>query len=633
MTIWDGLLVNLAIMVIVAVVWTQTYGAIQRIKPWQRTMAFAAMFAFGVIAVMTRPFQLQPGVLIDLRTTLVVLGGLFGGAAVALSTAAVAIAYRVLIGGAGAAQGIMSLVAAFLIGAIGGLAIKGRAVTSRHVVTIAGVSAVGLPVMWILTGAPPTATTVLSVWLPIVAITLTATIAIGLLMSTEVSRLAAARLNELFVATINELPNPLNVKDTSGRFVIANPATAAMMGADDVGSLLGRSDFDFYPKDVAASFRVDDERVLREGISFTKRQRADFADGSFKWLKTTKAPFHDATGALVGLITQNIDVTERQAADEEHEEVRHQLAEVLGNMNDGLVVFNRDDRIILCNAQYQAMFPQTADVRVPGTSFPEILRAAVARGEETPPPGMDFDAWFDKTCAEFRLEGTREVRLNDGRTIEARVKSARDGTVLSLMNDVSATKAIQSQLLALNEKLEALARADGLTGLLNRRAFDDALAREFLRSVRTETPLSVALVDVDHFKAYNDTYGHPQGDECLRAVGQCLRETLKRPGDVAARYGGEEFVAVLPDTDASGAAALAETFRASVRDLKIPHSGSPKGIVTVTVGVASRIPDANDIPGDVVRRADKALYLGKTGGRDQVCSAPVMNRPMRLVAS
>src|SRR5262249_26857078 len=159
---------------------------------------------------------------------------------------------------------------------------------------------------------------------------------------------------------------------------------------------------------------------------------------------------------------------------------------------------------------------------------------------------------------------------------------------------------------------------DGLTGLLNRRAFDEALTREFTRSARSNGPTSVFIVDVDHFKAYNDTYGHPQGDECLKAIGECLKKSLKRPADIAARYGGEEFVALLPDTDGDGALVLAEAFRQAARSLNIPHTGNgSKGRITVSVGVATMQKSVLESPGTLVRRADRALYEAKAGGRDR----------------
>jgi diguanylate cyclase (GGDEF)-like protein len=174
----------------------------------------------------------------------------------------------------------------------------------------------------------------------------------------------------------------------------------------------------------------------------------------------------------------------------------------------------------------------------------------------------------------------------------------------------------------LNHRLEELARMDGLTGLTNRRAFDEALEREFGRSRRAAAPLSLLLVDVDHFKAFNDTYGHPAGDECLKTIATVLRDTLNRPADLIARYGGEEFAAILPDTDAGGAVAVAEAIRRGVRDLALPLASVDAGLVTASVGVSTW--PGGDAPGSVdelVAEADEALYAAKAAGRDRVVAS------------
>ena len=160
---------------------------------------------------------------------------------------------------------------------------------------------------------------------------------------------------------------------------------------------------------------------------------------------------------------------------------------------------------------------------------------------------------------------------------------------------------------------------DGLTGLANRRGFDQTLEREFARSVRENTSLSLLLVDVDNFKLYNDAYGHPGGDRCLQRIAAEFQNVMRRPADMTARYGGEEFAGILPNTSGEGAIEVAENLRLAIRDLNIPHSGRDDGIVTVSVGVCSVSGGQNcHTPGELLRRADKALYSAKAGGRDRV---------------
>lgn len=169
-----------------------------------------------------------------------------------------------------------------------------------------------------------------------------------------------------------------------------------------------------------------------------------------------------------------------------------------------------------------------------------------------------------------------------------------------------------------NQALERLACMDGLTGLSNRRHMDSIAAQEWRRAQRDGRPLSFVLLDVDHFKRFNDRYGHPDGDQCLRRVGERLRAVARRPGDLTARYGGEEFALVLPSTSLAGATMLANEVRLAVRALAIPHADSAHGIVTVSVGVATIVPSADQEVGTVIAAADAALYRAKAAGRDRV---------------
>jgi diguanylate cyclase (GGDEF)-like protein len=172
-----------------------------------------------------------------------------------------------------------------------------------------------------------------------------------------------------------------------------------------------------------------------------------------------------------------------------------------------------------------------------------------------------------------------------------------------------------------NEQLGMLALHDGLTGLANRRRFDVALKVEFARAMRSAQPLSLILIDIDYFKKYNDTYGHQNGDVCLRAVSDALAKVSKRPGDLVARYGGEEIAVLLPSTDDGGAVVVAEEMRLVVRNLGLPHSASEKAVVTISAGVASMVPDKNGTTAEhLVRAADRALYVAKEKGRDRVCT-------------
>lgn len=167
--------------------------------------------------------------------------------------------------------------------------------------------------------------------------------------------------------------------------------------------------------------------------------------------------------------------------------------------------------------------------------------------------------------------------------------------------------------------LEDLSLVDGLTGIGNRRRFDEFLIREWRRSRRARTPLALVMLDVDYFKAFNDNYGHAAGDECLREVAATIAMVVRRPGDLCARYGGEEFAAILPHTDLAGARTLGERIRAAVTGLEIPHARSAIApVVTVSIGVAAGDIAGNEEPEALLRAADRRLYEAKIAGRNRV---------------
>ncbi|NUU38904.1 sensor domain-containing diguanylate cyclase [Pseudomonas sp. C2B4] len=174
----------------------------------------------------------------------------------------------------------------------------------------------------------------------------------------------------------------------------------------------------------------------------------------------------------------------------------------------------------------------------------------------------------------------------------------------------------QEKLLELNRNLELLALEDALTGLANRRQFDLFIQAETGRARRNLSGLALLMIDVDHFKAFNDHYGHLAGDQCLRDIAAIITDHIKRPGDLAARFGGEEFAVVLPGTDYVGAFLVAEKIRHAVQAAGLQHSESPEGAVTVSVGVCGYDPASQTDTEDLIGAADKALYVAKASGRN-----------------
>lgn len=301
------------------------------------------------------------------------------------------------------------------------------------------------------------------------------------------------------------------------------------------------------------------------------------------------------------------------------------LPRTLDLVNCGLVVLDGVHGIVLWN-RWMAARSGYAAKRVQGRSlfevFPELRGARVETAVLAAlGAGVAANLPQGQAPAPFPL---REAGSFDGARIEQAVSVTpftEDGERYCLIEvrDVSGTVDRERQLREDAETLRARSYADGLTGIANRRYFDVALDRELRRAGRTGSPLSLLLMDIDSFKAYNDHFGHQQGDACLTAVAQALAAMLKRPADVAARYGGEEFAAILPDTTLEQACAHANAIRAQVAALALEQApAAVRPVVTLSIGVASfdkaRLSDAAAL----IAAADRALYAAKRSGRDRV---------------
>ncbi|SLM31352.1 GGDEF:Response regulator receiver [Desulfamplus magnetovallimortis] len=191
---------------------------------------------------------------------------------------------------------------------------------------------------------------------------------------------------------------------------------------------------------------------------------------------------------------------------------------------------------------------------------------------------------------------------------------------LSQLNDTLADK--NEKLHEFNVILKNMASYDGLTGIPNRRRFDEFLDQEWQRSIRNRTPISLIMMDIDFFKFYNDNYGHAAGDECLKQVAQALFQSIERKVDMVARYGGEEFACVLPETDATGAKLVGQRLRSAVVSLHLPHEHSEaETMVTISLGAATMTPEHGNDPEMLIKKADEKLYQAKKEGRNRLVCA------------
>ncbi|MCV3768720.1 diguanylate cyclase [Rhizobium sp. TRM95796] len=614
----NHVLANCAIILFVILAWTHApFSA--RASGFSHQIKTGIVFGLGALAVMLRPLEIEPGIYIDLRTIPLAMAGLIGGWPGAAVAAAMTGAYRLWLGGAGALPGLVVISLTAAIGALGSVYLARRVAHYAEIGLFSAVIALGdLFVIQLLpeSGSAPEIHDAAPLWIGIVFVT---TFSACLAVFAELRRRVTEQRLQMYEAVIQSLPESLNVKDLAGQFVLANPATATLMRASSAEALIGKSDFDFYPASVAETLRADETAVMEKGVPLTIEQTVSWENDEPLVLSTLKSPLRDKSGNLIGLVTHNRDLTEKKQLMLALADSERRVKAALSNMADGLIMFDADLNVVLCNEQYRGMFPLTADLRVPGAQARVILEGALARGEFAGIPAERASEFIDGAMAKLRKPGVVEFPLYDGRWVESRTTPTEDGGCLVVCSDITRSKRDEQELRELNEKLEEMAMTDGLTNLLNRRAFDASLAAEMARTQKNGSCLSLLLIDVDRFKAYNDTYGHTAGDECLRQIAKAVRATARRRGDRAARYGGEEMAVILPNTSAQDALVIADELRQRVRSLDLRHEASEKSIVTISVGVAAFDPDASPkTPDQFVNQADEALYSAKAAGRDAV---------------
>ncbi|MDB5552219.1 MAG: domain S-box/diguanylate cyclase protein [Rhizobium sp.] len=742
--LWLAPLQSFAILGAVVAGWS----CLRRIVPWPWPrlggFVFAVAMGSGTIIVMSMPVELLPGVRFDFRNSILAAAALIGGP-IMIIAGAIAAAYRIYLGGAGASSGVASIVLATALGIFFHLRGRGKDPSLATMALLSVLAAFGGLLTTVL--LPVHTFEKLPAWafVETTAMRILATFLSAVVLRQDRISMRMAKDNLIYRKIIEALPDSLNVKDREGRFIAANPATARLMQAASAEALSGKTDFDFYPAGIAERFREDEEVIVEARKAVTLEQTATLPDGTERKLVTLKAPLFGSDGEFIGLITHNRDVTETEALKRDLEGARAKLQAAIDNMNDGMAMFGTDGRLIYCNDRYRQLFPLTAHLRVPGARFNDLVSASAEMGEALL-NAPEVDAWVTRVAGAATSEAVNTFQMFDGRWLQSRAATISDGLLLLItditekrqaemetvktaaeyqalfvhsvagiyrstsdgrmlranpalvrlngydsetellervrdiaaewyvdpqrredfkrlmlrdgrVNDfvseiyrhksreriwVSETawmvpgddgttayfegtvieitdrKQAEEEIKRTNVKLLSLAATDGLTGLMNRRSFDEILEREVVNAESTRAPLSLILMDVDNFKSYNDRYGHPQGDECLRFLGRVLKAACRSPSDIACRYGGEELAIILPATTAHDALAVATRLCESVRGLNLRHEASRFGIVTISAGVATVVPNAADTAAGLVRKADEALYAAKGGGRDRV---------------
>jgi diguanylate cyclase (GGDEF)-like protein len=307
------------------------------------------------------------------------------------------------------------------------------------------------------------------------------------------------------------------------------------------------------------------------------------------------------------------------------------LNSVLKAARVGMIVLDSQERVVLWN-QWMEQHAFCSSESVFGKSFVELYPELTNGRAHNAIKGAlkdNFASLISQTLnkapfplfanADDRLVGTRIQQAVQVMPIDLPSHLPLQQHCLIQISDVSMAVAREKQLRDLAMELQGQIFADGLTGIPNRRRFDEHMEGEFRRAKRASTPLSLIMIDVDSFKDYNDNYGHQKGDECLILIAAALSRVLGRPCDLVARYGGEEFMAVLPNTNADGGLVFAESMRNEITSLAIEHAYSKVApYVTISLGVITQIPSHNTAIPHLIGAADRALYQAKRNGRNCV---------------
>ena len=413
---------------------------------------------------------------------------------------------------------------------------------------------------------------------------------------------------QTLTTALQQTTEGVSILDTAGRYRFINEAYARACGytpAEMVG-------MEWTPTVAAqdqARMLADYARMKAEGKTVSEVQGVR-KDGTTFYKEVVMVRKEDAAKRLVGHYCFLRDITVRRQAEMALRESEERFRTALHSLHDGLVVQNQQAGIVISNRRASEILGLTDEQLAGRTSLDPRWQAIHEDG--TPWPGETHPSMIALQNGVEQYEVIMGVHKPSGELTWVSINAvplfqnneARPHAVVVTFCDVTKRKSFE-------DRLTKLATTDGLTGLLNHRAFQEALEQEFARARRYNTPLSLVLLDVDRFKQYNDTFGHPAGDEVLRTVASLLQANA-RISDSVARYGGEEFVVVLPNTPSEGAIVIAERFRVAIE-----ANAWSKRAVTASFGVTTLLPAIADHSA-LTAEADKALYASKSSGRNKV---------------
>lgn len=614
--IWQVLVGNFACVALLISAWMHMSYRLYRLTPRQEQFCFGLVLGLAAIASMTLSVQLKPGVFFDLRIALIEIAAVFGGPIALLVTATLASVFRLTMGGM-YGLALIGILITSVLGCGFWYLVRNLGGVRPSIVPLFSVFVGGLSILVLGLLPRETAIHALStVGAPIALLNMVVS-TVAALVIIYFRRFTLER--DVLRAALSQTPDFHYVKNLDHRFVVTNLNVARNHGRDRASEMIGLGDMDLECRERAEELMAAERRILETGVPVIGFEECLSREGEApRWYSTSKVPLRNRHGELIGLAGVTIDITERKKLEEELQNSRDIVTQATSEMSDGLALFDKEGFLLFCNKQYRDLFPRSAHARVQGAHIVDILFAVVREGERED-VAIDMSE-EDIRAAAMKIHQDKDetFRLFDGRWINLRTRVGQNGSALIVASDVTASKESELNLRKLADRMRDLAETDFLTGVANRRSFDDQLTQEVLFATENRKPLALLLVDVDRFKAFNDTYGHLAGDECLKKVGQCLRETALRESDLPARYGGEEFAILLPDTAGDAALTIANALRQRVRNLEISHKESEVGAITVSIGVAIASGEHETTPASLIASADAALYQSKRDGRNRV---------------
>lgn len=413
--------------------------------------------------------------------------------------------------------------------------------------------------------------------------------------------------------------NLVTIVDGQGRYLFVNHAAEKVFGIAPK-ELIGCSAFEnIYEEDKYFTIQAFNGWVINKKENATFENRLIGKDGEIReMLWNVNINYHeDGSVNIVNSIAR--DMTEEKKVRKKVEESEELNRAILNSLSAHVCILDDKGFIINTNTAWKKFAENnTFDGHGygEGVNYVELCMnsfGAFSNGSDS--VGEGIVSVINGKCKEFNhvYECSSPMEQRWFHMKVSRVEGIQPVKVVIAHENITEIKKTE-------QKLKELSETDGLTGIANRRVFNETIEKEWMRAMRNSSPISLIMADIDHFKAYNDTYGHLKGDECLKFFAKTLRSVCRRPIDLPARFGGEEFVILLPDTDALGAEKVAQEFMRVLSELKMSHSGSMVNeFVTASIGISTLVPERGEGCDKIIWFADDALYEAKNSGRNRIC--------------